>query len=85
MTGRGQGRGFTVQPEDACEVRHDVSAGPKPPRRQRAQGRPRGRRAESEDFSSLSAGSYVIYSGVYDKKPKPKGAPGPEEELPARP
>ncbi len=29
---------------------------------------------KSEDFSSLTAGSYVIYSGVYDKKPEAEKA-----------
>ena len=40
---------------------------------------------KSEEFSSLTAGSYVIYSGVYHTKAEAEKAPGrPEEELPGR-
>ena len=38
---------------------------------------------KSEEFSSLTSGSYVIYSGVYHTaRRSPEGAGGAEEQLP---
>ena len=46
----------------------------KPPRRGGAKGAKGVGALKSEDFSSLKAGSYIVYSGVYHKKPEAEKA-----------
>ena len=85
-TGRREPTGYTVQLQTLPTDRHDGRGGRS--RRRAARAR-KGASAvgalKSEDFASLPAGSYVIYSGVYHKHGEAeKALAGPPEEVPRR-
>jgi hypothetical protein len=75
--------GFTVQLKTLAKSGTTVSAVEAAETQASAKGAKGVGALKSEDFSSLSAGSYVIYSGVYDKKAQAERAlPGLKKSFP---